>query len=165
MSDHVFVSFAFFYDFAIWFLIPPYIKILDFHWIKAMHVITCICKIQPRCPRDHILNFMSCNTVKTCACLNQGKIFGGIIEIYHACKWYLPKNTGCETRQICLAYRLGKFFQSLNQYFFGKYRLHAWYISIKTVSTVWYFIFFIFKITQCCFISSFPGGHSPIFFL
>jgi hypothetical protein len=29
---------------------------------------------------------------------------------------------------------------------------------------VWYFIFFIFKITQCCFISSFPGGHSPIFF-
>jgi hypothetical protein len=30
---------------------------------------------------------------------------------------------------------------------------------------VWYFIIFIFKITQCCFISSFPGGHSPIFFL
>jgi hypothetical protein len=46
-----------------------------------MHVITCICKIQPRCPRDHIVNFMSCNTVKTCACLIQGKIFDGIIEI------------------------------------------------------------------------------------
>jgi hypothetical protein len=30
---------------------------------------------------------------------------------------------------------------------------------------VWYFIFFIFKITQCCFISSFPCGHSPISFL
>jgi hypothetical protein len=55
----------------------------------TMHVITCICKIQPRCPRDHIVNFMSCNTVKTCACLIQGKIFGGIIEIYHACKWYI----------------------------------------------------------------------------
>jgi hypothetical protein len=66
----------------------------------TMHVITCICKIQPRCPRDHIVNFMSCNTVKTCACLIQGKIFGGIIEIYHACKWYLPKNTGWETGQI-----------------------------------------------------------------
>jgi hypothetical protein len=62
-----------------------------------MHVITCICKIQPRCPRDHIVNFMSCNTVKTCACLIQGKIFDGIIEIYH-----LPKNTGRETGQICL---------------------------------------------------------------
>ena len=130
-----------------------------------MHVITCICKVQPRCPRDHIVNFMSCKTVKTCACVIQGKTFGGIIEIYHACKWYLPKNTGCETRQISLAYWLGKFFQSLNQYCFGKYRLHAWYISIKTVSTVWYFIFFIFKITQCCFISSFSCGHSPIFFL
>ena len=47
----------------------------------TMHVITCICKIQPRCPRDHIVNFMSCNTVKTCACLIQGKIFDGIIEI------------------------------------------------------------------------------------
>ena len=67
-----------------------------------MHVITCICKVQPRCPRDHIVNFMSCNTVKTCACLIQGKIVGGIIEIYHACNWYLPKNTGCETRQISL---------------------------------------------------------------
>jgi hypothetical protein len=24
------------------------------------------------------------------------------IEIYHACKWYLPKNTGRETGHICL---------------------------------------------------------------
>ena len=54
-------------------------------------MITCICKIQPRFPRDHIVNFLRCNTVKTCACLIQGKIFGGIIEIYHACKWYFPK--------------------------------------------------------------------------
>jgi hypothetical protein len=44
-------------------------------------------------------------------------IFGGIIEIYHACKWYLLNNTGFETRQISLACRLGKFVQSLNQYF------------------------------------------------
>ena len=65
-----------------------------------------------------VVNFMSCNTVKTCACLIQGKIFGGIIEIYHACTWYLPNNTGFETRQISLAYRLGKFVLSLNQYFF-----------------------------------------------
>jgi hypothetical protein len=43
--------------------------------------------LQPRCPRDHIVNFMSCKTVKTCACLIQGKTFGGIIEIYHACTW------------------------------------------------------------------------------
>ena len=28
------------------------------------------------------------------------------------------------------AYRLGKFVQSLKQYFFGKYHLQAWYISI-----------------------------------
>ena len=82
-----------------------------------MHVITCICKMQPRCPRDHIVNCMNCNNVKTCACLIQGNIFGGIIEIYHACKWYLPKNTGWETKQISLAYRIGKFVQSLNQYF------------------------------------------------
>jgi hypothetical protein len=47
---------------------------------------------------------------------NDNHIFGGIIEIYHACKWYLPKNTGFETRKISLAYRLGKFVQSLNQY-------------------------------------------------
>ena len=38
--------------------------------------------------------------------LIQGKIFGGIIEIYNACKWYLPKNTGWETRQISLAYQV-----------------------------------------------------------
>ena len=31
---------------------------------------------------------------------NDNHIFGEIIEIYHACKWYLPKNTGFETRQI-----------------------------------------------------------------
>jgi hypothetical protein len=48
---------------------------------------------------------------------NDNHIFGGIIEIYHACKWYLPKNTSFETRQISLAFRLGEFFQSLNQYF------------------------------------------------
>jgi hypothetical protein len=59
-----------------------------------MHVITYICKMQPRCPGDHIVNSMSCNTVKPCACLIQGEIFGGIIEIYHAGKWYLPKYTG-----------------------------------------------------------------------
>ena len=67
-----------------------------------------------------VVNFMSCNTVKTCACLIQGKIFGGIIKIYHACKWSLLKNTGWESRQIALAYRLGKFVQSLNQYFLAK---------------------------------------------
>jgi hypothetical protein len=50
----------------------------------------------------NIVNFMSCNTVKTCACLIQGKIFGGIIEIYHACKWYLPKNTGWETKRLSI---------------------------------------------------------------
>jgi hypothetical protein len=38
---------------------------------------------------------------------NYKHIFGGIIEIYHACKWYLPK-----------------------KYWFGKYHLQAWYISI-----------------------------------
>ena len=34
---------------------------------------------------------------------NDNHIFGGIIEIYHACKWYLPKNTGWETGQISRA--------------------------------------------------------------
>ena len=64
----------------------------------TMHVITCICKIQPRCPRDHIVNFMSCNTVKTCACLIQGKIFSGIIEICsifeHVNTMYLYNQSG-----------------------------------------------------------------------
>jgi hypothetical protein len=63
-----------------------------------MNVITCICKIQPRCPRDHIVNFMSCNTVKTCACLIQGKIFSGIIEICsifeHVNTMYLYNQSG-----------------------------------------------------------------------
>ena len=118
-----------------------------------MHVITCIWKIQPRCPRDHIVNFMSCNTVKACACLIQGNIFGGIIEIYHACKWYLPKNTGCETRQISLAYRLGKFFQSLNQYFFGKYHLQAWYISIILTLCFYFYVYW-------CYVTKFRRASS-----
>jgi hypothetical protein len=68
---------------------------LDFHWIKAMLFFRKYYDfLQFAKYSDHIVNFMSCNTVKTCACLIQGKIFGGIIEIYHSCKWYLPKNTG-----------------------------------------------------------------------
>ena len=69
--------------------------------------------------------------------------FWNSIEIYHACKWYLQKNTGFETRQISLAsYWLRDWtnFPSRRQardiclvskpVFFGKYHLQAWYISI-----------------------------------
>jgi hypothetical protein len=60
---------------------------------------------------------------------NDNHIFGGFIELYHACKWYLSKNTGFEIRQISLAYRLGKFVSQA--VFFGKYHIQTWYISIK----------------------------------
>ena len=85
-----------------------------------MHVITCICKIQPRCPRDHIVNFMSCNTVKTCACLIQGKIFGGIIEIYHAWEIF-PVSQPVFFWQIpltCMVYFYINGFDSVVFYFF-----------------------------------------------
>ena len=128
-------------------VIPPYIKMLDLHWIKAMlffrkyydflqlflhhgifpHHFMCRGIFQKYNGRWE--NTMSKNrswlkiVVFTFRCSrdfssgNDNHILGGIIEIYHACKWYLPKNTGFETRQISLAYRLGKFVQSLNQYF------------------------------------------------